>query len=125
LGSDPVKDASLAVPVVSLVELVAVDCKVIGAVVGITVLVMIGEMFSMVVFSSLFRNLSSSTWVGSGVKGVGSRVVGTGVTTIVGLLVVDVVVDSRLPILRLVLIKLVSGALVVIRLFVGVSVGFI
>jgi hypothetical protein len=82
-------------------------------------------MFSMVVFSSLFRNLSSSTWVGSGVKGVGSRVVGTGVTTIVGLLVVDVVVDSRLPILRLVLIKLVSGALVVIRLFVGVSVGFI
>jgi hypothetical protein len=45
-------------------------------VVGITVLVLIGEMFSMVDFSSFSRYFSISAWVGSGVKVIGSRVVG-------------------------------------------------
>jgi hypothetical protein len=49
----------------------------------------------------------------------------TGVTTIAGILVVDVVVDSRLMVLRLVMLKLISGALVEVKaLIVRVSVGF-
>jgi hypothetical protein len=121
---DPVKDASFANPVFSIVAVRTVDFEVTSAVVGITVLVMIGDVFSMVDFSSSSRYFSSSAWVGSGVEVLGSRVVGTGVTTIAKLLVSGKVVVSIFIVLRLVVCKSSSGAFVVTIQVIEVSVGF-